>query len=71
MRAHHVIAIIAVLLVGLGARVFFFSYPAAQADIDAKPSASMNVLQMHIEHPNMKDLPAQKMHDMTFVFDGD
>ena len=72
MRAHHVIAVVTVLIIGLGAKQFFFPVTEAEADLRAVPSASMNVLQMHIDHPNMKNIPVQKMHDMTFVFsDGD
>ena len=66
VRAHHVIAVVTVLIVGLGAKQFFF--PATEADLRAVPSASMNVFQMHIDYPNMKNLPVQKIHDMTFVF---
>ena len=68
MRAHHVIAVVAVLIIGLGAKQYFFPPMQAEADIHAVPSASMNVLQMHIDHPNIKNLPVEKMHDMTFVF---
>jgi hypothetical protein len=68
MRAHHAIAVVAVILIGFGVKLFFFSTPAAEADTHAIPSASMNVLQMHIDHPNRNNLPVQKMHDMTFVF---
>ena len=31
------------------------------------PSASMNILQMHTDHPNRNNLPPQQMNDMTFV----
>ena len=68
MRAHHVIAVVAVLIIGLGAKQYFFPPMQAEADIHAVPSASMNVLQMHIDHPNRNNLPTQKMHDMTFVY---
>jgi hypothetical protein len=65
MRAHHGIAVVAIILTGLGMKLFFFPAPAAEADT---PAASVNVLQMHKDHPNMKNLPVQKTHDMTFVF---
>ena len=68
MRAHHVIAVLAVLVIGLGAKQYFFPPMEAEANLHAVPRASMNVLQMHIDHPNRKDHPTQKMHDMTFVF---
>ena len=68
MRAHHVIAVVAVLVIGLGAKLYLF--PPKQAEADVNPSISMNILQMH-QDKNMQNLPAQKMHDMTFVFDSD
>jgi molybdenum-dependent DNA-binding transcriptional regulator ModE len=68
MRAHHVIAIVAVLVIGLGAKQFVFPPQQADADINAVPSASVNIHQMLIDHPNRNNFPAQKMHDMTFVF---
>jgi molybdenum-dependent DNA-binding transcriptional regulator ModE len=68
MRAHHVIAVVAVLVIGFGAKQFFF--PPMKAEADINPSISMNVLQMH-QDTNMQNLPVQKMRDMTFVFDSD
>jgi len=65
MRKHHVIAVLAVLLIGVVAKQFFFPPRAAEAD---PHSATLDIRQMHLDHPN---LPAQKMHDMTFVFDGE
>jgi hypothetical protein len=65
MRAHHGITVVAIILIGFGVKLFFFPTPAVEADTLA---ASMNVLQMHKDHPNIKNLPVQKTHDMTFVF---
>jgi hypothetical protein len=70
MRAHHVIAVVAVLVIGLGAKQFLFPPKQADANISAAPSASMNVFQMHSDI-DMKKLPVRKMHDMTFVFDSE
>ena len=67
MRILHVIAVIAVLVVGFGAKQFFFPPMKAKADIIS--GVSMDVFQMH-QNINMQNIPAQKMHDMTFVFDG-
>ena len=67
MRARHVIAVVAVLVIGLGAKQFLFSPTQADANINAVPSASVNVLQMHRDI-NIKNLPVQKVNDMTFVF---
>ena len=68
MRAHHAIAVVAVILISFGVKIFFFSAPTAEADIHAVPSASMDILQMHIDHSNGNNHPVQKLHDMTFVF---
>jgi hypothetical protein len=68
MRAHHVTAVVAVLVIGLGAKQFVFPPQQADADINAVPSASVNVHQMFIDHPNRNNFPVQKMHDMSFVF---
>jgi len=65
MRKHHVIAVVAVLVIGLGVKQFFFPPKAAEAD---PHPVTLNIRQMHIDHPN---LPTQKMHDMTFVFDSE
>jgi hypothetical protein len=65
MRAHHVIAVIAVLVIGLGAKQFFS--PPTEAEADLRP-VSMDVLQMQIDHPNRNNLPQQKTNDMSFVF---
>jgi hypothetical protein len=70
MRAHHVIAVIAVLVIGLGAKQFLFPPRQADADINAVPNASVNVLQMQTD-VELKTLPVQKMRDMTFVFDNE
>jgi hypothetical protein len=71
LRAHHVIAVVAVLLISFGAKVFFFSSaPTAEASIgapNALPGATLNVLQMHRD-VDTKSLPVLKMNDRTFIF---
>ena len=68
MRAHHhVIAVAAVLVIGLGAKQYFFPPRQADANINPVLSVSMNVLQMHSDL-DVKSLPVQKMKDMSFVF---
>jgi molybdenum-dependent DNA-binding transcriptional regulator ModE len=67
MRTHHVIAVLAVLVIGLGAKQFLFPPNQAGADTNAFSSDSMNVLQMHGDI-DMKHLPQQKMNDKTFIF---
>ena len=68
LRAHPVIAVVAILLISFGVKMFFLSAPTAQAEIPAVPSTSMNILQMHSDHPNGSNLPLQQMNDMTFVY---
>ena len=68
MRKHHVIAVVVILLIGLAVKQYFYPPVKAEADINADPSSTMNVMQMHIDHPSPPD---QKMHDMTFVFDSE
>jgi hypothetical protein len=65
VRRRHVIAVLVVLIIGIGAKQFFF--PATKAAADAIPSVSMDVMQMHHDI-DIKNIPVQKMHDMTFVF---
>jgi hypothetical protein len=60
MRTRHVIAIVAAILVGFGLKLTFFSGPIAAADV-----GSVNISEMH---QNIKNLPVEKLHDMTFVF---
>ena len=69
MRAHHVIAVIVVLVIGLAAKQFFLPAEKVEADTPST-NASMNVLQMQVERPNIKNIPSQKMNDMTFIFPG-
>ena len=65
MRAHHAIGIVAVILVGFGLKLLFFSAPIAEADLLGVRSVGIDISQMH---QNNKTLPEQKIHDMTFVF---
>jgi hypothetical protein len=65
MRAHHAIGIVAVISVGFGLKLLFFSAPSAEADLRGVRSVGMDISQMH---QNNKNLPEQKIHDMTFVF---
>jgi hypothetical protein len=63
MRLHFAIAVVAVALIGFGVKLLFFSAPAAEADIHAVKNGSMNVLQMHIDHPNITTLPVLDVKD--------
>ncbi len=65
MRAHHVIAVVAALALGLGVKQFLL--PPMRAIANVGQSGSMNVLQMQIDQKN-KNIPQQEMNDMTFVY---
>lgn len=65
MRARHVIAVVAVLVIGLGAKLYLF--PPKHAEADVLPTASMDILQMHRDI-DKKSLPAQEMSDKSFIF---
>ncbi|NOJ38409.1 hypothetical protein [Bradyrhizobium australiense] len=65
MRAHPVIAVVTLILVGVGVKLTFFSSPIAAADAGSTKSASIDVAGIHRE---IKDLPVESFHDMTFVF---
>ena len=67
MRAHHVIAVVAAILVGVGVKLIFFTAPTAEADPLSIKSVGMDVSQLH---RNVKNLSVQKIHDMSFVFPG-
>ena len=69
MRAHHVIAVVAVILVGVGMKLIFFTAPTAEADPLFIKSVGVDVSQLH---QNVRNLPVQKLHDMSLVLsDGD
>jgi translation elongation factor EF-1beta len=64
MRAHHAMAIAAVILVGFGLKLIFFSAPTAEADVGSVKSASMDISEIQ----NIKNLPVENFYDMTLVF---
>jgi hypothetical protein len=68
MRAHHVIFVVAALLIGFGVKERFFATKVAEAGVQS--GSSVNVLQMHIDHPR-ETLPTEHIRDMTFVFDSE
>jgi hypothetical protein len=66
MRAYYAVTIVAIILVGLGLKLFVFSAP--EADASVVESFRMDISKMQ-ENSN---LPTQKIHDMTFIYsDGD
>jgi hypothetical protein len=70
MRPRYVAAIVAAPVIGFGMTLFFFFGQVAKADVNAIPNASMNTLQLQSD-VGMNNLSAQKIRDMTFVFNGD
>jgi hypothetical protein len=64
MRSHHIVAFVTALAVGFGVKLFFFSGPSAEANVDPVKSASMEISKMQA---NAK-LPTETIYDMTFVF---
>lgn len=67
MRAYHVTALLAALIIELGMKQFLLPPKPADADV---LTASMDVLKMQREI-NMKTLHQQKTADKAFVFIGD
>jgi hypothetical protein len=70
MRSHHVIAVVvAVILVVVGVKLIFFTAPTAEAGALSLKIVGVDISQLP---QNVKNLPVQKFHDMSFVFsDGD
>jgi len=67
MRTHHVIALVAVILVVVGVKLISFAAPTAEADPLTIKSVRVDVSQLQ---QNAKNLPVQKIHDMSLVFPG-
>ena len=66
MRAYHVIAALAVILVvGIGVTLPFSAVPIAEADAPSTGAVSVDVPPLH---RNSGNLPVQEVHDMTFVY---
>jgi len=68
MRARHVIAVVVVLVIGIGAKEFLF--PPKQAGAGPVPGASINVLKMQRDM-DLKRIPAQNIRDASFVFENE
>ena len=60
MRARYATTVAALVLVGFAVKLFFLPAPPAEAEM----RQSLDTSRMHIG----KELPAQKLHDMSFVF---
>ena len=65
MRVHPITAAATFILVVVGAKLFFSSGPIAAAGAGSTRSVSAEISEMlH----TIKNLPVEKVHDMTFVF---
>jgi hypothetical protein len=64
MRAHHVIAVIAAILVGVGLKLAFFTAPTAEAVSLSVKRAGMDVSQVR----NVEASPAEKSHGAPLTF---
>jgi hypothetical protein len=58
-----VAAIVAASAIGFGVKVLLFSSPVGVAQVEAPINAGMNVFQMHLDHPNIKNLPVEDVKD--------
>jgi hypothetical protein len=65
MRARHIVAVAALVVVGLMVKQFLVPPTKADAQI---PPVSMNIMQMHEDYPNMLQMKVDQMHDMQTVF---
>jgi hypothetical protein len=65
LRAHSIIAVVAILVVSFAVKMFYMSPPTAEAERSrAVQSTNMDIFKMQVDHPN---LPQQQINDMTFV----
>jgi hypothetical protein len=65
MRVHHAIVTVAAILVVFGLTLIFFSAPITVADASVVQRGSVDISEMQ---RTIKNLPVEKVHDMTFVF---
>jgi hypothetical protein len=63
MRAYHILAVVAVILVGAGMKIFF-SAPTADANPTVGKNVGLNISQLH----EGKNPPLEKFHDLSVVF---
>jgi hypothetical protein len=62
MRVHQAIAIVALILIGFGVKLVFFSPAGAVSRTNDMLSIDIAKMQEN------RNLPVQKMHDMSVVF---
>lgn len=67
MRTHQIITVLTVILVAFGLKLIFLPAPPASAQAGSAKSVKIDVSEMH---RNIKNLPVEIIHDMSFVFSG-
>jgi hypothetical protein len=67
MRRNSTIALLAVVVIGVGLKMALLGTPPAEA-VPAIKGGGLDIQRMH---QNITNLPVQKIHDMTFVFPAD
>ena len=65
MRVHHAIAIVSAIVAVFGLTLIFLSAPINVADASVVQRGSVDISEMQ---RTIKNLPVEKVHDMTFVF---
>jgi hypothetical protein len=68
IRAQHAIAVAAAILLGLGAKLFFFTAPPTEADSSPPSVIKSASADFYQERQNIKNLPVQEFRDMSLVF---
>jgi predicted acyltransferase len=63
MRSRYAIAVIAFILIGFGVKLIFLRAPSVEAGMNSGANASIDILQMHRDHPNIKSLPVLDVKD--------
>jgi hypothetical protein len=63
MRASYAIALVAAVLLGFGAKLFFFSAPTAVASVGPAVTIDPSEIQRHITN-----IPVHDYYDRSFVF---
>jgi hypothetical protein len=63
MRSY--LAVVFAVVVVFGAKLVLFPAPAAETGLQAVKAGTLDVLQMHVDHPGMKALPLLGAQDPT------
>jgi len=68
MHARHIVAVLVVLIVGIGAKQFL--YPARHADAASRASTTIDTTQMQFDYGNNNSLQAKPIRDLSLIFSG-